>query len=136
MKLSPLGWGAATSCIGWPATVRNPQHRLKVAGAPPILMLNSRYDPATPYQWAVNAARQMKPVLLTYDGWGHRSYFKGSACVVDATDTYLITGRTPQQGSHCPAVEPPIEPQVGAQSPARPPFPPGGRPSWAAPQAS
>jgi pimeloyl-ACP methyl ester carboxylesterase len=136
MKLSPLGWGAATACIGWPAKVRNPQHRLDVEDAPPILMLNSRYDPATPYQWATNAARQMKPVLLTYDGWGHGSYFKGSACVTGATDTYLISGTAPRHGSHCPAVEPPVESQITAQSPAQPRFPLGGKPTWTTGPAS
>jgi pimeloyl-ACP methyl ester carboxylesterase len=135
MKLSPLGWGATTACIGWPAKVRNPQHRLEVADGPQILMLNSRYDPATPYQWATNAARQMEPVLLTYDGWGHGSYFKGSACVIGATDTYLITGRAPRQGSHCPAVEPPLEPHVAAQTSAPPRFPLGGKPTWTRPAA-
>jgi pimeloyl-ACP methyl ester carboxylesterase len=126
MKLSPLGWSAVTSCIGWPGQVRNPQHRLRVRGAPPILMLNSRYDPVTPRQWAGNVARQMGAVLLTYDGWGHGTYFKGSTCVTGAADSYLITGTPPARGTHCPAVEPPSLPRYGAEGPAqpRPPLPP------------
>jgi pimeloyl-ACP methyl ester carboxylesterase len=130
MKLSPLGWSATTSCQGWPATVRNPQHRLEVHGAPPILMLNSRYDPATPYEWATAAAGQMGAVLLTYDGWGHGSYFKGSTCVTGATDTYFITGKTPKRGTHCPGVEPPIVPTASVAGPAPAPFPLPGRPAW------
>ncbi|GAA1824243.1 alpha/beta hydrolase [Planosporangium flavigriseum] len=133
MKLSPLGWGATTSCLGWPARVRNPQHRLEVASAPPILMLNSRYDPATPYQWATNASRQMGAALLTYDGWGHGSYFKGSSCVTGAVDTYFLTGATPNRGTHCPAVEPPTEAQLRTQSPTRPRWPLTDTPTWTTP---
>jgi pimeloyl-ACP methyl ester carboxylesterase len=114
MKLSPLGWSAVTACAGWPAKVNNPQQVLSVHGAPPLLMLNSRYDPATPYEWAQAASRQSGAVLLTYDGWGHGSYFKHSDCVVKAADTYLITGQTPPRGTHCAAVEPPT---TGALAP-------------------
>jgi hypothetical protein len=130
MKLSPLGWSATLACVGWPAKVTNPQHRLKVRGAPPILALNSRYDPATPYEWATNAARQMGAVLLTYDGWGHGAYFKGSACVVNATDTYLITGKAPARGTHCPAVEPQPDPMTSSVRPALPVGPRPGTPGW------
>ncbi|WP_018353059.1 alpha/beta hydrolase [Longispora albida] len=120
IKLSPMG-ALSLACQGWPAKVRNPQHRLQVHGAPPILMLNSRYDPATPYQWATVAARQSGATLLTYDGWGHGSYFVGGTCVVNATETYLLTGQTPAKGTHCPAVEP-AEPNPGLtrQLPGRP----------------
>ncbi|MEC3979322.1 alpha/beta hydrolase [Amycolatopsis sp. H20-H5] len=106
MKRSPLGWTATTGCIGWPGQVRNPPHPLSVHGAPPVLMLNSRYDPATPYEWARTASRQSGAVLLSYDGWGHGAYFKNSDCVIQATDDYLITGKTPRRGTHCAAVEP------------------------------
>lgn len=106
LKYSPLAMRATVGCIGWPAKVNDPQQRLSIRGAPPILMLNSRYDPATPYPWAVTAARQSGAVLLTYDGWGHGAYFKNSQCVIDATDHYLLTGVTPSRGMHCPAVPP------------------------------
>jgi pimeloyl-ACP methyl ester carboxylesterase len=133
MKLSPLGWRATLSCLGWRSNVRNPQHRLEVKGAPPILMLNSRYDPATPYQWATNASRQMKSVLLSYDGWGHAAYGKGSPCVMGATDTYLITGKAPARGTHCPAVEPPAAPAVSTQSLGQPRRPLTSTPTWQPP---
>ncbi|WP_027344080.1 alpha/beta hydrolase [Hamadaea tsunoensis] len=106
MKISPLGQLAVAGCTGLPGPVRNPQHALRVQGAPPILMVNSRFDPATPYQWAEDAARQSGAVLLTYDGWGHGAYFKGSDCVTGAVDDYLVTGVTPARGTHCAAVPP------------------------------
>jgi pimeloyl-ACP methyl ester carboxylesterase len=106
VKVNPLGWTAVTGCIGWPNRTTNPQHPLSIHGSAPLLMLNSRYDPATPYAWAQTAARQSGTTLLTYDGWGHGAYFKNSDCVVKATDAYLISGKLPARGTHCAAVEP------------------------------
>ena len=120
LKYSPLAMRSAVGCIGWPAKVNDPQQRLWIHGAPPILMLNSRYDPATPYPWAVTAARQSGAVLLTYDGWGHDAYTKHSQCVIDATDHYLLTGVTPPRGTHCAAVPPSTATSNSALRPAVP----------------
>ncbi|WP_410631966.1 alpha/beta hydrolase [Amycolatopsis sp. cmx-4-83] len=106
VKVNSLGWTAVTGCIGWPERASNPQHPLQVHGAPPLLMVSSRHDPATPYAWSQTAARQSGSTLLTYDGWGHGAYFKNSQCVTKATDDYLITGKLPAKGTHCAAVEP------------------------------
>ncbi len=106
VKVNSLGWSAVTGCIGWPERASNPQHPLQVHGAPPLLMLSSRHDPATPYAWSQTAARQSGSTLLTYDGWGHGAYFKKSQCVTKATDDYLISGKMPAKGTHCAAVEP------------------------------
>lgn len=106
VKVNSLGWAAVTGCIGWPNKTSNPQHPLQVHGAPPLLMLSSKYDPATPYAWSRAAARQSGSTLLTYDGWGHGAYSKNSQCVIKATDDYLITGKLPARGTHCAAVEP------------------------------
>ncbi len=107
MKLPVQAWTVTLGCVGWPAQVRNPQEPLRWKGVPPVLMLNSRYDPFTPHEWAQNAARQSGAVLLTYDGWGHGVHSLGSNCVSAATERYLISLRTPARGTHCPAVEPP-----------------------------
>lgn len=106
VKVNSLGWTAITGCIGWPDKTSNPQHPLQVHGAPPLLMLSSEFDPATPYAWSQAAARQSGSTLLTYDGWGHGAYSKNSRCVIKATDDYLITGKLPARGTHCAAVEP------------------------------
>ncbi|MEV5716274.1 alpha/beta hydrolase [Amycolatopsis mediterranei] len=117
VKVNSLGWRAVTGCIGWPNRTSNPQHPLQVHGAPPLLVLSSRYDPATPYAWSQAVARQTGNTLLTYDGWGHGAYFKNSACVTKATDDYLITGKLPAPGTHCAAVEPPAT-TLAAQPPS------------------
>ncbi len=96
MRMSPIAWGAGTSCLGLTTKVNNPQHRLKVRGAAPILMLNALHDPATGYNWAANAARQLgrAATLVTYDGWGHGVYGRGP-CSDQITDRYLVDVRCP-----------------------------------------
>lgn len=117
-RLSPLGWTVQTGCQDWPTEVTNPQRRLHVDGTPPILVTNSRFDPATPYSWGSNAARQIgrEAVFLTYDGVGHGDYWL-SPCARGAIDTYLVTLKTPRKGTHCPAVWP-AGPSAQRQSPS------------------
>ncbi|WP_433241661.1 alpha/beta hydrolase [Actinomadura nitritigenes] len=96
---------ALTACLGWPKPVANPQHRLKVRTAAPVMMLNAVHDPATPYTWARSVARQIGPkaTLLTYAGSGHGVYNSGP-CTRDAIDGYLIALKAPARGTVCPAV--------------------------------
>lgn len=105
--MSTTGFKDVTECLGWPHPVANPQHPLVVHGAPPILLVNSRYDVATPYPGAVRAVEQIGPsaILLTYDGTSHVDY-EETQCVMAAVDSYLITLTTPGSRAHCPAVFP------------------------------
>jgi pimeloyl-ACP methyl ester carboxylesterase len=105
--LYPRALVAPAICLGHPTSVDNPQHRLTVRGSNPLLMINSRHDPATGYNWATNVARQLgrEGLLLTYDGWGHTSYTT-SPCLREAVDRYLTTQALPARGSSCPAVAP------------------------------
>lgn len=84
---------------------RQPQHRLNIRGAPPILVANALHDPATSYPWAVSVARQLgrSGVLLTYEGHGHGSVTSGP-CMEDAVDGYLTDLAVPPRGTSCPAV--------------------------------
>ncbi|MFC8593244.1 alpha/beta hydrolase [Streptomyces atroolivaceus] len=93
----------AAACLGAPTA--NPQHRLDVHGAPPILVSNALHDPATGYPWAVSVARQLgrNGVLLTYEGHGHGSVTSGP-CMEDAVDSYLTDLAVPSRGTSCPAV--------------------------------
>ncbi|CAM3320816.1 alpha/beta hydrolase [Kibdelosporangium persicum] len=120
MRGGALGHRAVTSCVGVEDSVKNPQHRLTIRNAPKILMLNSLYDPATPYSWAVNAHRQSKDttVLLTYEGWGHGVYGR-SECTTRPVDEYLITLKTPTV-RRCAAVEPPAGESMSAHVPVGP----------------
>ncbi|MFB4280925.1 alpha/beta fold hydrolase [Nonomuraea sp. MTCD27] len=87
-------------CMNYPTT--NPPHSLKYTGDAPLLLGNSLHDPATPWIWSANAARQLgsKAVLLTYEGWGHRIYGKDK-CQTDIIDEYLISLKVPPHGTRC-----------------------------------
>ena len=77
-------------CAFWPvAPIRTPAP-VSAPGAPPILIVGSTRDPATPYPWAVSLSHQLtSSVLLTRKGDGHTGYAV-SACVAAAADAYLL----------------------------------------------
>ncbi|MEQ0563479.1 alpha/beta hydrolase [Amycolatopsis sp. NEAU-NG30] len=104
MRGTPLGHGEATACLGVPGPPANPPHRLDIARAPRILLVNARYDPATPHAWAVNIRRQApaNTTLMTYEGSGHAIYTR-NACTRAAVDGYLLTGQAPRRDFSCPA---------------------------------
>jgi pimeloyl-ACP methyl ester carboxylesterase len=93
---------AITQCLGW-GPVANPQHRLHVRTGIPLLLVNSRHDPATGWNWARNVERQLGEhgVLLTYEGAGHGAYTR-SDCVERTVDDYLIGRAVPARGTSCP----------------------------------
>jgi pimeloyl-ACP methyl ester carboxylesterase len=112
MRFGPPATALTVACLGTPRPIANPQHRLRVRGAAtPVLVTNALHDPATGYNRALGVARQLgrEGVLLTYDGWGHGVYGR-SDCVNGTMDRYLIDRATPSRGTHCPGVEPPVDP--------------------------
>ncbi|TQM83369.1 TAP-like protein [Saccharothrix saharensis] len=131
MRGSALGHTAMAGCVGLPERVNNPQHRLEIEDAPKILMLNALHDPATGYEWAVNAHRQSRDttVLLTYEGWGHGVYDR-SDCTRGATDDYLINLKTPRPGARCAAVEPAPQSVASPDAAPRPAGPTQAIPGW------
>jgi pimeloyl-ACP methyl ester carboxylesterase len=89
-------------CQQWQAP-RHPLPGVRAAGAPPILVVGTVHDPATPYASAQVLARQLATgALLTWDGEGHTAYPK-TTCVKQAVDGYLITVKPPRTGASCPA---------------------------------
>ena len=82
----------------WPAPPTRPVGPVVAPGAPPVLVVGTTNDPATPYAWAVNVSKQLAHgVLLTRDGDDHVAYFY-SACVRGYVDSYLVGGVTPSRG--------------------------------------
>jgi pimeloyl-ACP methyl ester carboxylesterase len=95
-----LAWGEA-ACAVWPAPPTRPVGPVSAAGAPPILVVGTTGDPATPYAWAVNVAHELqRGVLLTRDGVDHVAYFY-SACVRGYVQAYVVSGTTPPTGTTC-----------------------------------
>ena len=96
-----LAWGTLVY-DSWPIKATGTPHEIHAPGSPPILVVGTTYDPATPYPWAQSLARQLsKGVLLTHVGDGHTAYGKGSTCTDQAVDRYLLTGETPPVGTVC-----------------------------------
>jgi hypothetical protein len=80
----------------------NEPHKLNAAGAPPILVIGTTRDPATPLAWAESLARQLESgVLITRNGDGHTGYGAGNSCVDDAVERYLVSGVVPKATVHC-----------------------------------
>jgi len=98
-----LAW-SSLPCTDWPVKSRTRPARITAAGAPPILVVGTTRDPATPYAWAQSLARQLSSgVLLSRDGDGHTAYFMGNACIDSAVETYLLNGTPPADGTRCRA---------------------------------
>ncbi|MFE0633402.1 alpha/beta hydrolase [Streptomyces sp. NPDC058864] len=94
--------GTLPMCTHWPVGPDQFPHRITAAGAPPILVVGTLRDPATPYPWARALAGELSSGrLLTWDGDGHTAYHRGSTCVESAVDDYLTRGRLPSAGTVC-----------------------------------
>ncbi|MEU4092210.1 alpha/beta hydrolase [Streptomyces sp. NPDC026673] len=107
-RASPQFWtyyiDFLTLCRHWPAGPSQPSHAITAPGAPPILVVGTTRDPATPYAWSQALARELSSArLLTWDGDGHTAYIQpeGSACVDNAVDRYLLSGQLPPAGTVC-----------------------------------
>jgi pimeloyl-ACP methyl ester carboxylesterase len=90
-------------CTYWPGRARGKPAAAHAPGAPPILVIGSTGDPATPDAWAKALAAQLpRATLLTRDGPGHTAY-GSSSCVRAWADRYLRTLHMPPAGTVCPS---------------------------------
>jgi pimeloyl-ACP methyl ester carboxylesterase len=97
---APIVWGNLP-CAYWPVP-SDPLPAITAAGAPPILVVGTTRDPATPYRWAQALARDLSSgVLLGWNGDGHTAYGQGSACVDTIVNDYLISLKVPRSGTVC-----------------------------------
>jgi len=97
---APLVWGSLP-CAYWPVS-SYPLPQIRAAGAPPILVVGTLRDPATPYRWAQALAGDLSSgVLLGWNGDGHTAYGEGSACVDTIVNDYLIGLSVPRSGMVC-----------------------------------
>jgi len=68
----------------------------------PIIVIGTTRDPATPYDWAVGLHKILiTSKLISLDADGHTGQGRGSACVDDAVDAYLLKGKTPKKNLTC-----------------------------------
>ncbi|WP_086661089.1 alpha/beta hydrolase [Lentzea kentuckyensis] len=89
------------ACAFWPAPVTARTGPPKADGIPPLLVISTTGDPATPYDAGVNLAKALNSRLLTYEGVQHTVFLQGVACVDDAGVKYLIDQTLPADGTRC-----------------------------------
>ena len=89
-------------CSMWPVDA-DPMEAVTAPGTPPILVVSTTNDPATPYEAGVRAAERLESgVLLTYEGDGHTVVADGVDCVDDAVVDYLVDLEPPEDELTCP----------------------------------
>ncbi|MFD3943799.1 alpha/beta hydrolase [Streptomyces sp. NPDC058579] len=89
------------TCKDLPAGTQAP-HRVRAEGVPPVLVVGTTGDPATPYEESESLAAQFPGgMLLTYEGVGHTAYGRGGSCVGDAVDAYLVGLKPVRPGTTC-----------------------------------
>ncbi len=90
------------ACTDWPVHSGRVGHAIDVTRAPPVLVVGTTRDPATPLVWARALSRQIHgSVLVTRDGDGHTGYHQGNACVDGTVEDYLVQGTVPDEDVSC-----------------------------------
>jgi pimeloyl-ACP methyl ester carboxylesterase len=103
---NPLFGGDAASSVGFCSLWKAPPDQpITVAdnNAPPILVIGTTGDPATPISGAGHLASLLGSArVLVWQGDGHTAYPK-TTCVTNDVDNYLINLTLPAVGATCPA---------------------------------
>lgn len=91
-----------TACSQWPYPRPTFPSSFEAKGAPPILVVGTTNDPATPYAQSVALAKMLDSgVLITHKGEGHTVYGNNNKCVDTAVDAYFIKGTVPSSDPNC-----------------------------------
>lgn len=95
-----LAWGEM-GCAVWPVLPTRTPAPITAAGAPPIVVVGTTGDPATPYTWAQALAGQLKSgVLVTWQGTSHVALYY-SPCIRQIDAAYLADLTVPAAGTTC-----------------------------------
>ena len=98
---APLAIGLL-NCAVWPAK-KDPYPVGPATGSPPIVVVGTTGDPATPYESTAKLATMLGTGrVLTWEGEGHTAYPE-TACIRDAVESYFIDLTVPADGTRCPA---------------------------------
>ncbi|MCJ1679278.1 alpha/beta hydrolase [Streptomyces sp. APSN-46.1] len=94
------------SCYGRPAGTDFIRGIDRPAGIPRMLLVGTRGDPATPYEWTEETADRLggSAVVLDHKGDGHTGYAT-SPCVREFVNHFLVDGGLPNGTRSCPAGE-------------------------------
>jgi len=93
---------SSSICHSWPGTKESRYAGgFKIKTENPVLVVNTLFDPATPYHGAKKVERLLRnSSLLTVNGWGHTSLFI-SECANNIVADYLLSGVLPEKGANC-----------------------------------
>jgi pimeloyl-ACP methyl ester carboxylesterase len=95
------GHAPQETCAFWPVPTTSQPHEISVKGLPPVLVVSTTNDPATPYQAGVDLAKQLGGTLVTFQGTQHTVVFQGNKCIDDIAATYLIDVTVPPPDTRC-----------------------------------
>ena len=88
-------------CADWPAPPE-PLEPVTAPGTPPIVVVSTTGDPATPYEAGVAVAERLENgVLVTNEGDGHTVVANGKPCIDDLVAAYLVDDVVPEDGLVC-----------------------------------
>ena len=90
-------------CAFWHVPPVEHAHPATAPGAPPIVVVGTTHDPATPYVDAQALAAQLGAAgrLVTLVGDGHTAYLRGDDCILNLLDPYLESARVPHGSPRC-----------------------------------
>ncbi|WP_410599824.1 alpha/beta hydrolase [Amycolatopsis sp. lyj-90] len=101
-RVSRLSSGTEALGCAFLPTATVPSRTIRADGAPPILLVGTTKDAATPYGWARQLAGSLKSaVLLSNEDVGHAVYGSGSSCVDEGVSRYLVDLTTPAAPARC-----------------------------------
>lgn len=92
---------ARDACAFWPAPSTGTLGSDQIDGLPPVLVVSTTGDPATPYQAGVDVARRLQGKLLSYEGNRHTVVLQGVACVDETVIDYLVRLELPKRSTLC-----------------------------------
>lgn len=88
-------------CVDWPVPP-DPLEATSAPGTPPIVVVSTTGDPATPYEAGVRVAERLENgVLVTNEGDGHTVVADGKACIDDLIVAYLVDDVIPEDATTC-----------------------------------
>lgn len=111
-KFPLVGYEWLTSgCAYWPFAAKPLP---PVTELPPVLMVQTELDPATPWEGALRARRANPNARLVAveDQGGHGAYLSGNACVASHVETYLTRGVLPKTDQVCEGDPLPLDTRV------------------------
>jgi len=96
-----MAWSGMV-CTDWPVAAKPAIGPISAEDAGPVVLVGTKHDPATPYEWAQRLAETLADSrLITWDADGHTAYSNGSTCVDDAVNDYLVEGTLPPKDLVC-----------------------------------